>query len=153
MEIRNNCWNMQKTSGDWKLLPKGLSFANWSWRGNPSRSFTLQVKTALYRAWKIKIPLYDLFRFTVLTIWFSSLLPYSWQEDMSWGEPVPKKLLLLLNIQENGTDEPICRAGIDIWMYRVDTVGKGEDGRNWESSIGIYILPCIKSERGNDNLL
>ena len=103
MEIRNNCWNMQKTSGDWKLLPKGLSFANWSWRGNPSRSFTRQVKTALYRAWKIKIPLYDLFRFTVLTIWFSSLLPYSWQEDMSWGEPVPKKLLLLLNIQENGT--------------------------------------------------
>ena len=32
----------------------------------------------------------------------------------------------------------------DIKTRLVDTAGEGEDGVGWESSIGIYTLPCVK---------
>ena len=46
----------------------------------------------------------------------------------------------------NGTDEPICRVGIetDVKNKRVDTVGKREGGTNWEIRIDIYAWPCVK---------
>ena len=42
--------------------------------------------------------------------------------------------------------EPICRAEIeaDIENKLVDTVGKGEDGMNWESSTDIDTLQCVE---------
>ena len=50
-------------------------------------------------------------------------------------------------ISKNGTDQPMCRAGIDTQMWRMDvwTWGGGRSGgMNWEIWIGIYTLPCIK---------
>ena len=40
----------------------------------------------------------------------------------------------------NGTDEPICRVGIDteVKNKHVDTVGEREGGTNWEIRIDIY---------------
>ena len=32
----------------------------------------------------------------------------------------------------------------DIENKPVDTAGEGEGGRNWESSVDIYTLPCVK---------
>ena len=46
---------------------------------------------------------------------------------------------------ENGTDEPICRAGIKTQTQRlVDPVGDGEDGINKENSTEIYSLSYVK---------
>ena len=39
---------------------------------------------------------------------------------------------------ENGTDEPICRTGIE------KQIGEGEGGINWENSNDIYTLPHVK---------
>ena len=55
----------------------------------------------------------------------------------------------MYGIQKNGTDEPICRAGIETQMYRTDlwTWGMSGGRRRWDelrSSIDIYTLPCIK---------
>ena len=40
-------------------------------------------------------------------------------------------------IQKNGTDELMCRAGIetDIENGLVDTGGEGEGGMNWEATL------------------
>ena len=32
----------------------------------------------------------------------------------------------------------------DIEKRLVDTAREGESGTNWESSIGIYTLPCVR---------
>ena len=32
----------------------------------------------------------------------------------------------------------------DVENKHVDTVGEGEGGTNWEISIDIYTLPCVK---------
>ena len=42
--------------------------------------------------------------------------------------------------RKNGTDEPICRAGIetDVEKRCVDTGEEGERGTNWEIRINIY---------------
>ena len=34
----------------------------------------------------------------------------------------------------------------DIENRLVDTAGEGEGGMNWESSIEIYALPCVKTD-------
>ena len=50
----------------------------------------------------------------------------------------------IYGIQKNGTDEPICKAGIETQMQKhVDTEGK-EGGTNWEISTDIYTLPYVK---------
>ena len=43
----------------------------------------------------------------------------------------------------SGTDEPLCKAAMetDIEDRLVDTVGVGEGGMNWKSSIETYTLP------------
>ena len=51
---------------------------------------------------------------------------------------------------ENGTDEPICRAGIET--QTVATVGEGEGERNWESGMDLYTLPCIEQAAGAEPL-
>ena len=38
----------------------------------------------------------------------------------------------------------ICVFFTDIENWLVDTVGEGEGGMNWESSMEIYTLPCVK---------
>ena len=52
--------------------------------------------------------------------------------------------------RKNGTDEPICRAGIEMHMSRMDlrTQREGKDGMNWESSVDIYALPWVKQAAG-----
>ena len=53
-------------------------------------------------------------------------------------------------IQKNGTDEPVCKAGIEtqmqrtnVWTPRGKVVGGG-GGMNWEIGIDMYTLMCIK---------
>ena len=53
--------------------------------------------------------------------------------------------------RKNGTDEPICRAGIetqmerkDLWMLLGGAAGEGQGGTNWENSTEIYTLLCVK---------
>ena len=45
-------------------------------------------------------------------------------------------------VQENGTDESICRAGIE--NRPVDPVGEGVGTMNWATSLDIYPLPRVK---------
>ena len=49
---------------------------------------------------------------------------------------------------ENGTDEPICRAGIEMQVSRRDMwTSQGEaGGMNREMRTDIYTLPCVKDE-------
>ena len=47
-------------------------------------------------------------------------------------------------IQENGRDESICRAGTET-QTQSGHVGKGGE-INWESSVDIYMLPCVNSK-------
>ena len=55
-------------------------------------------------------------------------------------------------IYKNGTDEHTCRVGIEKQMWRMDSWtwwgGEGEGGMNWEISIDIYTLPCVKQKAG-----
>ena len=46
--------------------------------------------------------------------------------------------------QENGTDEPICRTGIEPQTRRADlwTRGGRRSGTNWESSFETCTLTC-----------
>ena len=46
--------------------------------------------------------------------------------------------------QENGTDESICRTGIEPQAWRADswTHGGRRSGTNWESSFETYALTC-----------
>ena len=59
--------------------------------------------------------------------------------DTEWSKSQREKQIL--NI---GTDEPICRAGIeaiqsrDLWTQR----GKREGGMNWESNMDKYTTMC-----------
>ena len=39
-------------------------------------------------------------------------------------------LMHIYGIWKNGTDEPICRAGIDIQTQRRDAAGEEEGGKN-----------------------
>ena len=50
-------------------------------------------------------------------------------------------LLHIYVIQKNGTDEPICRAGIDMQTQRRDAAREVEGGKNGKSSIETYTLP------------
>ena len=52
----------------------------------------------------------------------------------------------ICGIKKNGTDEPICSAGIETHVEnRCVNMGKGkEGGMNWEIGIDIYTLPCVK---------
>ena len=44
---------------------------------------------------------------------------------------------------ENGTDEPICRVGIETRRreWTCGHRGDGEGGTNWESSVDTYSVP------------
>ena len=56
-------------------------------------------------------------------------------------------IIHIYGIYKNGTDESVCRAGIETQTERtdiMDTPGKGEGGMNWESSVEIYTLSCVK---------
>ena len=57
-------------------------------------------------------------------------------------------LTRLYEIQKNGTDEPICRAGIEMQMEGTDLWtqgwGKGGSGMNRDSSFDICTLPRVK---------
>ena len=49
--------------------------------------------------------------------------------------------------QKNGTDEPICRAGLETKTYGMDLwtqQGEEEGGTNWEISTEIHTLACVK---------
>ena len=57
--------------------------------------------------------------------------------------------MCIYGIQKNGTDEHICRAGIETQIQRktVDTVREGKGGASRESSTEmytLYTLPYIK---------
>ena len=47
--------------------------------------------------------------------------------------------------KKNGTDEPICRAGLEMQTENelVDTAGEGKGDMNWENSTDIYTLPWV----------
>ena len=54
-----------------------------------------------------------------------------------------------MEIQKSGTDEPICREGMEMQMQimiyvSVDTVGEGEGETNGDSNIDIDTLSCVK---------
>ena len=53
---------------------------------------------------------------------------------------------VIYEISKNGTDEPICREGIGMQMWRMDSwnSGEGEGGVNWETGADIYTLSCVK---------
>ena len=51
------------------------------------------------------------------------------------------------NRKKNGTDEPICRAGLETKTYGMDLwtqQGEEEGGTNWEISTEIHTLACVK---------
>ena len=51
------------------------------------------------------------------------------------------------DIQKNGTDEPICTAGIETQMERTNILtwrGGAWSGMNWEIVFDVYTLPCVK---------
>ena len=58
----------------------------------------------------------------------------------------------IYRIQENGTDEPICRAGIAMQMLRLDCGHsrrrRGRDRLRVCVCTDIYTLPCVK-QRGS----
>ena len=58
------------------------------------------------------------------------------------------KLLYINPCMWNATDEPICRAGIEIQMQRRDVWTHGAGGRksgmNWEIGIDMYTQSCAK---------
>ena len=49
-------------------------------------------------------------------------------------------------IYENGADEPICRAEIEVQTSRMNLWTQREKKRvvRTEGSISMYILPCVK---------
>ena len=62
-------------------------------------------------------------------------------------------LMPICGTQKNGTDEPVCREGIETQMQRTNVrTPRGESVRgvgdggviNWEIEIDIYTLICIK---------
>ena len=62
-------------------------------------------------------------------------------------------------ISKNGTDEPVCKAEIEIqmqrtniWTPRGESEGGGGGVMNWEIGIDMYTLMCIKW-MANKNLL
>ena len=61
----------------------------------------------------------------------------------------------ICGIQKNGTDEPVCRAGLETQMQRTDVCGHKvgrEGGMNWEIRFDINTLPCVK-QIASGNLL
>ena len=65
-----------------------------------------------------------------------------------WSELEREKQILYIHIYiygiwKNDTDEPMCRAWGETQMYRMDlwTCGGKENGTNWDSGVGIYMLP------------
>ena len=56
-------------------------------------------------------------------------------------------LTYICEIQQNGTDEPICKAEIRdtvIENKHMDTKGEEQSGMSWEIGTDIYTLLCIK---------
>ena len=55
-------------------------------------------------------------------------------------------LMHIYGIWKKGTNEPLCRAGIDTDVENrlVGTAGEGEGGMNQESRIDVHTLPCVK---------
>ena len=56
-------------------------------------------------------------------------------------------LMHIYGISKNGTEEPICRAGLETKTCRMDMwtqQGEEEGGTNWEISTEIHTLPCVK---------
>ena len=69
----------------------------------------------------------------------------------------------ICGIQKNGTDEPVCKAEIEIQIQRTNVWtprgerwggdgGGGGGGMSWEIGIDMYTLICIK-QIPNKNLL
>ena len=53
----------------------------------------------------------------------------------------------IFGIWKSGPDEPISKAGIEMQTQRnrhVAPEGEGEGGMNWEHSVDIHTLPCVK---------
>ena len=52
----------------------------------------------------------------------------------------------IYDIQKNGTDEAVCRAGIEMQTQNqhVDAAEEGEGGPKGKSSTDLYTLPCVK---------
>ena len=75
----------------------------------------------------------------------------AWQATVHGVAELDTTERLHYRIQKNGTDEPICRAGIetDIENGHVDTEGEEEGGTNLENSSDIYTLPCVKQLVGS----
>ena len=63
-------------------------------------------------------------------------------------------LIHIYGIQKNGTDEPICRAGIEIQTQRIYmwTQGANEGWDELRGDIDIYTPPCVK-QIASGNLL
>ena len=75
------------------------------------------------------------------------------QNEVSQKEKNKYRILMHIGgTQKNGTDEPVCRAGIktqmqrtNIWTPRGESGGGGGgDGMNWQAGIDMYTLICIK---------
>ena len=54
-----------------------------------------------------------------------------------WSQSEREKQILYIkayiwNLEKNGTDEPICRAGIETQMYRTDLWTKQEEEGGWD---------------------
>ena len=55
-------------------------------------------------------------------------------------------LMHICGIQKNGTNEPICKAEIEIQIGNkcIDTKGEREGGGNWETGVGTYTLLILR---------
>ena len=59
----------------------------------------------------------------------------------------------ICGIQKNGTDEPVCKAGIETQTQRTPRAENGgAGGMNWEIGIDTYTLICTK-QVSNKNVL
>ena len=77
------------------------------------------------------------------------------QSEVSQKEQNKYILMHICGIQKNGTDEPICRAGIETQTQRMDMWTRGREGAggmNWEIRFDINRVPCVK-QIASGNLL
>ena len=72
-------------------------------------------------------------------------LDYVIQSEISQKEKNKYCILMhLCGIQKNGTNEPICRAGIQMQMQRTAVWTQGGHRMSWEIGIAVSVPACVK---------
>ena len=75
-----------------------------------------------------------------------NLEPVTQSEVSEKEKSIYFRLIHIYEVQKNGAEEPIFRAGIvtDVGDGLVYTAGDEESGKNGDNSTEIYTLPCVK---------